>query len=201
MQLLNNPFPHVVIADFFNNEELQLIEQELKFLFSPRKMLQPGIHHGGSALTLSKAICLELAYKMHDMSDILHITKKTLDPPLINTVCNRWPSFLRLKYIDRVTTKVRYYHNNEGYEPHIDVLHDYLAFMYFHKTPKKFEGGEIYFPEYDYELECNHNTMILIPSYVQHGVKPVLINDADYWEGHGRYCISQFMDAKQIVYE
>lgn len=200
MQLLNNPFPHVVAVDFFNKQELELIQQELKFLFSPRKMQQPGVHHGSSAQTLSKAICLEMAYKIPDMSDILCVTKKTLDPPFVNTICNQWPAFLRLKYINQITTKVRYYHDTEGYEPHTDILHDYLAFMYFHTTPKKFKGGELYFPQYDYQIECNHNTMVLIPSYVEHGVRPVSVKDVDYWGGQGRYCISQFMDAKPITH-
>ena len=35
-------------------------------------------------------------------------------------------------------TKVRYYHNNEYYDPHTDSSTHFLAFSYFYKEPKKY---------------------------------------------------------------
>lgn len=201
IKFLNEPFPHIVATDFYNEEELFLIKQELNFLFSPRKLQPAGVHHSTKELTNSRALILEFAYKMPEISDILQITKKTLDAPFVSTVCNMWPQFARLKHINKITTKVRYYHHGEAYVPHIDVIHDFLTFSYFHSTPKKFSGGEIYFPQYNYEIECNDNTMILIPSYVEHGVKEVFISHEEYWNGNGRYCISQFMDLKNTAYD
>jgi len=89
-------------------------------------------------------------------------------------------------------TKIRYYHDEEYYDAHIDKTFQFLAFSYFYKEPKKFEGGELYFPDYDYEVPCTNNSMIILPGWVKHGVKKVSIKNSDYYDGWGRYCISSF---------
>lgn len=196
MQLLDNPFPHVLIENFYNQKELELIQEEIKFLSYQTKLYKPGVHHSNSQLTESRALHLEKAYNIPELSNILQITKKTLDAPFLSTIVNKWPHLLRLKYIDLIITKLRYYHDGEGYQPHTDIGHEFLTFSYFHTMPKRFSGGEIYFPQYNYDIECSHNTFILLPGYVEHGVKKVSIDDSAYWNGDGRYCISQFMSVK-----
>ena len=69
---------------------------------------------------------------------------------------------------------------------------NFLAFSYFHKEPKKYMGGELYFPQYDYEFNCENNSTIIFPGWVGHGVKEVSIADSDYFEGYGRYAITSF---------
>jgi hypothetical protein len=196
IKLLDCPFPHVLCEDFYDEKELALIWEEIKFLSYPSKLFNPGFHHDPSGtLTRSRALHLEKAYSIKELSNILQITKKTLDPPFVSTIINKWPSFLRLRFIDLIMTKIRYYHNDEEYRPHTDIAHDFLTFSYFHTNPKKFIGGELYFPKYNYEIECNNNTFILLPGYVEHGVRKTIIND-DYWNGNGRYCVSQFLSIK-----
>lgn len=199
IELLNDPFPHVISKNFYTEEEVESIKEELKFLTNPKKLFLPGIHHGAlgfGGLTASRALHLERAYNIQELSNILQVTKKSLDEPLVTTIVNVWPSFLRLKFVDLILTKVRYYHNNEEYAAHTDVSHDFLSFSYFHNIPKKFTGGELYFPQFNYEIDCSNNTFILFPGYIEHGVKRVIIENDDYWEGNGRYCISQFLSVK-----
>ena len=69
----------------------------------------------------------------------------------------------------------------------------YLVFSYFNKEPKRFNGGELYFEDFDYEFEPTNNSLILIPGYIAHGVRKVNI-EKSYSETHGRYCISMFVD-------
>ena len=57
------------------------------------------------------------------------------------------------------------------YNPHTDKGFQFLAFSYFYKEPKKFEGGQLYFPKYDYEVPCDNNSMIIFPGWVEHGVR------------------------------
>ena len=194
IQLIDDPFPHVIIADFFTKEEVELIHQELAFLSMPGQLLESGVHHSNPDLTTSKAIHLEKAYTLYEISNILQINKKSLAPHLVKVITNKWPHFKRLSFANSIITKVRYYHNGEGYVPHTDIYHDFLTFTYFHTEPKKFTGGDIYFPEYDYEISCDNNKFILIGGYVQHGVREVKIDNDEYWNGNGRYCISQFMN-------
>ena len=84
----------------------------------------------------------------------------------------------------------------EFYEPHIDKVFQFLAFSYFYKEPKKFAGGEIYFPKYKYELTCENNSIIILPGWVEHGVREVKIQNSDYYDGYGRYCISNFFGSR-----
>ena len=89
-------------------------------------------------------------------------------------------------------TKVRYYHNDEYYDPHTDSPFQFLAFSYFYKEPKKFKGGDLQFPKYKMNLPCENNSLIIFPGWVEHGVRRVKIEDSDYYDGYGRYCISNF---------
>ena len=69
----------------------------------------------------------------------------------------------------------------------------FLIFTYFNKEPKKFTGGELYFPKYDYEFSCNNNSLIMFPAWVAHGVREVKIKDSNYYDGWGRYSITHFL--------
>ena len=71
-----------------------------------------------------------------------------------------------------------------------------LAFSYFHKEPKSFSGGELYFPKCDYEFPCNNNTLIIFPGWVEHGVREVKIKNSDYYDGLGRYAITSFLQTE-----
>ena len=68
----------------------------------------------------------------------------------------------------------------------------FLAFYYIHKEPKKFYGGDLLFPEYDYKYPCDNNSMIIFPGWVQHSVEKVSIENSDYFDGWGRYAITSF---------
>ena len=62
----------------------------------------------------------------------------------------------------------------------------------FYKKPKKFTGGELYFPKYDYTFDCPNNSTIIFPGWVEHGVNEVKIENSDYYDGYGRYAITSF---------
>lgn len=195
-ELIPRPFPHIIFTNYFNESQLKDIWEELNFLSKPDKLFEPGIHHGAGGKggsTDSRAVCLEEAYRIHSVSNILKIYDTILFEPEVNQAIQNWATYLRLKYITRKLTKVRYYHNGDKYDRHTDYKQDFLLFSYFNREPKRFTGGEIYFPEYDYTFECNNNSLIIFPGYVEHEVKEVFIENDEYWNGNGRYCISQFL--------
>ena len=37
----------------------------------------------------------------------------------------------------------------------------------------------LFFPKYDYEFACDNNSLIMMPSWVEHGVSEVSIKDSD----------------------
>lgn len=193
---LMNPFPHLIIENMYNNGELELIWEELKFLTKPGKLQSPD-NYGASYddrlkkyHTNSKALDLDSLYSIRNISNILSVNRKLFNyDKTYSKLSPHYVKFLRKNYD---ITKLRYYHNDEYYSPHADIGYDTIACTYFYKQPKKFIGGELFFPEYNYEISCKNNSCIIFPAYFLHGVNNIKILDNDYYSGFGRYCMTQF---------
>ena len=127
--------------------------------------------------TNSRAIILDEVYGdfYRDISNILTTNRKLFTSGVLDVLEDVHPSCRCATLVNQDITKLRYYHNEDYYDP------------------KKFQGGELEFPEYDYELECVNNSTIIFPGWVEHGVKKVSIEESDYYDGMGRYCVSNFM--------
>lgn len=195
-----DPFPHLIIENFYSSEELKLIWEELNFYTKPGKLL-PAKNFGGiESMTNSSGLCLDMIYKKGDenhpnyrnISNILTVNRKIFDSGIVKILSESDISCRTFARNNYDLTKIRYYHNEDYYESHTDVTILFLTFTYFHREPKKFIGGELYFPPFDYEFPCNNNSLIMFPGYVEHGVKKVEIKHSDYYDGYGRYCISSF---------
>ena len=195
--VFNDPFPHLVIKNFYNEEELKLIWEELNFYTKPDKLLEAKDFGGVVDATNSHAIVLDDIYKINrKISNILTVTRKIFNSGILDVFSNIHDCCCIAKESNWDCTKVRYYHNGEYYEPHTDKSMQFLAFYYIHKEPKKFTGGEVYFPKYNYEFGCDANSIIIFPGWVKHGVKEVKIEDSEYYDGWGRYAITSFFGSK-----
>ena len=192
------PFPHLIIKNFYNDEELKLIWEELNFYTRPGKFLDAKYFGGVIGKTNSHALTLDSVYReeYRHLSNILTVNRKLFDTEVVKTFSEIDDCCSIALTSNWDITKVRYYHDNEYYDPHTDRDFQFLAFSYFYKEPKKFSGGEIYFPDYNYEYSCDNNSIIILPGWVQHGVKQVSITDSHYYDGYGRYCISSFFGNK-----
>ena len=192
---LDGPFPHLIIKNFYNEQELDLIWEELNFYTKPNKLLEAEYYGGVVDATNAKAIILDEVYGelYRDISNILTVNRKLFTSGVLDVFADIHPSCSCAPLVNKDITKLRYYHDGDYYEPHTDHTMPFLAFSYFYKEPKKFTGGELEFPEYKYELECKHNHTIIFPGWVEHAVKKVSIEDSDYFAGMGRYCVSNFM--------
>jgi len=191
----DGPFPHLIIKNFYNEQELDLIWEELNFYTKPNKLLEAEYYGGVVDATNAKAIILDEVYGelYRDISNILTVNRKLFTSGVLDVFADTHPSCSCAPLVNKDITKLRYYHDGDYYEPHTDHTMPFLAFSYFYKEPKKFTGGELEFPEYEYELECKHNHTIIFPGWVEHAVKKVSIEDSDYFAGMGRYCVSNFM--------
>ena len=194
-----NPFPHIIFHDFYDDRELELIWEELNFYTKPNKLFDVEDYNGVVGYTNAKALQLDLVYptKYRTLSNILQVTRKVFDKQILEPFSNLSDCCSQAKYCNWDVTKVRYYHNNDEYKPHTDRLFHFLAFSYFYREPKKFDGGNLIFPKYDYEFTCDHNSLIMMPSWVEHGVGKVSIDDSDYFDGLGRYAITHFFSCKE----
>ena len=203
--VFKKPFPHLIINNFYNQEELDLIWEELNFYTKPGKLLEAKDFGGIPDKTNSHALLLDSLYgksvgessaSLRSISNILQVNRKLFTSTALEEFAKIDDCCCIANQSNYDVTKVRYYHNGEYYDPHTDKPFHFLAFSYFYKEPKRFTGGEVIFPKYNYEYPCNNNSMIILPGWVEHGVNEVSINDSDYYDGYGRYCISSFFGCR-----
>ena len=187
------PFPHVIIENFYNEEELKLIWQELEFYTHPNKLVPAKDYGGIVGSTNALALQLDGIYsKRRELSNILTVNRKLFQSGVLDQFAKIHGCCSIANQSNYDITKVRYYHNDEYYDPHTDKSVQFLGFSYFYKEPKKFEGGDLEFPQHDLVLPCVNNSMIVFPGWVEHGVRKVKISNSDYFDGWGRYAITSF---------
>ena len=86
----HTPFPHLIIRDFYNQEELDLIWEELKFYTKPGKLLSAKDYLGVVDRTNAKALFLDHVYRNNDeglnyrnISNILTVNRKVFNPDIL----------------------------------------------------------------------------------------------------------------------
>ena len=192
--LFKDPFPHMIVENFYNDDELKLIWEELDFYTKDGKLFDAHEFGGVVDKTNSRAIWLDKVFikKYRSLSNILKVNRKIFDSAVLDAFSSVHDCCSIAKFCNHDTTKVRYYHDGDYYEPHTDKTVQFLGFSYFYREPKKFEGGELIFPKYNYTFDCPNNSLIMMPGWVEHGVTEVKIDDSDYFDGYGRYAITSF---------
>ena len=196
--LFKDPFPHMIVENFYNDDELKLIWEELDFYTKDGKLFDAHEFGGVIDKTNSKAIWLDKIFskKYRNLSNILKVNRKLFDSAVLEAFSSVHDCCSIAKFCNYDVTKVRYYHDGDYYEPHTDKTVQFLGFTYFYREPKKFEGGELIFPKYDYTFDCPNNSLIMMPGWVEHGVSKISIKNSDYFDGYGRYAITSFFSNK-----
>ena len=196
--LYRDPFPHMIVKNFYNESELKLIWEELDFYTKDGKLFDAHEFGGVVDKTNSKAIWLDKVFdkKYRNLSNILKVNRKIFDSAVLGAFSSVHDCCSIAKFCNYDVTKVRYYHDGDYYEPHTDKTVQFLGFSYFYREPKKFEGGELIFPKYDYTFDCPNNSLIMMPGWVEHGVSKISIKNSDYFDGYGRYAVTSFFSNK-----
>ena len=200
------PFPLMVVNNFYNQQELNLIWKELDFYTAPNKLVVAENYGGVVGYTNAKALILDDLYRNYEsdekgvdyrnISNILTVNRKLFECGVLDTFANIHGCVSIANKTNHDITKVRYYHDGEYYDPHTDKSTMFLAFSYFYREPKKFVGGDLEFPKYDFKLPCTNNSMVIFPGWVEHGVRKVKIKESDYYDGWGRYAITSFFSCR-----
>ena len=83
-----------------------------------------------------------------------------------------------------------YYEDGDYFKPHEDKCKiTILNWMY--KEPKRFEGGELVFTDYNKTIQLESNKAIIFPGKIKHEVNTTSMNEK--FKGMGRWCITHFL--------
>jgi hypothetical protein len=193
---IKDPFPYLKIENLYTEEELELIGDELIFLNHKSKLEGP--EDTGSAkdssdnlLKENRGLFLDDLYKRREISNILSINRKLFNKEYLEAYASLSFGYKSILECNQDTTLISYYENGGYYKPHKDnSMH--TALTWFFEVPKMFEGGDLFFPEYNEKIEIQQNMTVIFPSFVLHSVEEVKMKE-NISQGLGRYCMSQFM--------
>ena len=198
MKFVETDSPIVVIDDFYNKKELDLIWLELNFLTNANKLQSPKETYGATdenknQLKSNHGIFLEDVYRDRKYSDILTLNRKMFLPDINKTLVSVSPEFKYIENINYDVTLLSYYENNDFYKGHRDK--SVLSYVYWcNKEPRKFTGGDLHFQELNKTIEYKNNRLIIFPSHYIHVVSNVEMKEGydKKFNTYGRYSLSTF---------
>ena len=187
-KFLMEPFPHVLLEDYFNEGEMISIMDELKKLnphLLPPKSTGTAIHEStGRPLKYNSGLFLDQAMPN---SEIIQFTKYHMYQELVEQIdCPWWVS--QWKMNNHQGWMLSRYADGQYYNAHVDRS-QFTLLLWLYKEPKPFTGGDLVFPDYDnYTIPCNNNTGIIFYGPLRHEVPPI--------KGNGRYTVTCFTGIK-----
>ena len=200
----NEPFPYVLIDDFYDQSELDRIWEELDYLCNPKRMGRSSIERGSAGVSDENGVYqplkntwdmfLDTFFTSRDSSNILEINRKLFNQDIFKNHPH-W-LFNHVGALNEDTTQILYYENNDEYKPHRDLAR-LTGITWFYREPKKFTGGNLRFPKFDMEIECKHNRVIVFPSSIHHGVDKVGMEENDMGKKLGRFAMTQFLSCAE----
>lgn len=194
------PFEHIIIKDFFNNEELKEVNSEIDKITNFKGILSNLLaNKSGTAKKDGKLLAQrtaffieEIFHKNFSKSKIYTHATKPFKEPLVNEISENSTFGVCLRSINFTSLLVSLYKDSDYYLPHPDksLL---TGTCFISRNIDNITGGELYFPDYnDFKILPEFNTFILFPSHTVHGVLPVNIIDKDTDEETVRISLNMF---------
>ena len=186
-EFYTHPVTFCIIRDFYATDEVQLIHDELDQLephFGGAEKTGTARNIRGNPKKHNRGVFLDDFYgNEKNASSILKLNRKTFSPEVKYELAKgNW----FFKYLDRTnhdSTLVSMYRQGHYYHAHEDQSF-ITAIYYTWKEPKAFEGGDIFFE--NFQVPITNNCLLVFPSNTKHTVTKVA-------KGSGRYAISQFI--------
>ena len=194
--------PFLVVDNFYNKEEQDLIWTELDF-HKDNFVIDEGTanrgvainNNGKSIANLSRIYLDELYKNKREQSNILQCYQKLFTREIINKYKEKTIAARTYAITNTDWSQVSYYENNNNYDKHFDeFMHSCL--IWFYRKPKRFDGGDLIFTDLNETVKCKHNRMILFPSYYYHKVNKVIMKEQYKNKGLGRFCLTHFFSKK-----
>lgn len=178
---VDQPFDHIKFTDFFDDDQLPIVWDELKFFINNKNYIETGPVIKTDALDL---ITKESVAKRHSFfidDCLIKFREKSNIYKFINK--KLFSSDLHKKHKDSLLAQyipvtnhdsllVSLYDYNDYYKPHRDTsVLTFITYLYYKKNH---DGGDLIFSDFDYSHKPTHNSAILFPSCIRHEVSPII---------------------------
>jgi|LakMenEpi03Aug12_release.lakeMendotaPanAssembly.Ray.scaffolds.fasta_scaffold784457_1 Rps23 Pro-64 3,4-dihydroxylase Tpa1-like proline 4-hydroxylase len=178
INVFTHPFEHVIIENYFEDNELKDIFCELEAIFKFKEKTN-SLHVWNKSARkqgsfLSNRIAFNISYFAKDKNSITEKHFEKLFSLKISEYLFKNTYFCNfLKCVNDTGVVVGVYQEGDYYKPHYDTgIITALSHIWYEDY--KFEGGELYFPDYNnYTLTPKNNNLIIFPSHITHGVKDI----------------------------
>ena len=209
-------YPYIIVDDFYDKNELDLIWREINFLLdgnnlSPPEKTSSAKDLNGEVKKKNKGIFVTPSfvrrkYRNPNYSNILKSNKKIFNnfskmvsdnPSWFFTSLGSTPSIL-----GKCGTLLSYYEGDDYYKSHWDVSLITMC-IWLYKEPKKFDGGDFILnakldKDHGLNKSCQsqtiklkNNRMVMFPGFIPHAVTPLKMDKE--FKGMGRFTITNFL--------
>jgi len=182
--VVKGPLNYFIIDNFYEPEELKIIKQELNELLPFIKKPK----YTGAAKGKKKGLGLFLDdhyIKNRNESNILYANRKLFDTNFVNELkkFNCW--YDHISYCNSDTTLINFYKDKDYYKSHHDA-NPLTAITFF--SIGTFKGGNFKLTEYDEEIECIENRMIIFAGSLLHEALPLEVEKDNYRVSMVQFC-------------
>ena len=189
----------LVVKELYDQNELQLIQKELNFLYysssftRDKARLVTAQLADGSYLAERSGVWLDNFYRDRNTSIILRINRKLFaEKEIVDQFVKLNPYHLSYSKCDIDTTLLQYYENSDYYKSHTDNA-CFSIVTWFFQEPKKFVGGNLRFTDLEIVIEIENNMSVIFPCFLYHEVDEVKMLEVEDNVPIGRFSMSQFL--------
>lgn len=180
MQIVNysEPFPFVIIENFLTEEQYNIVFGEMLSLIS---YLETPDKTGSAFDFVDKVykkqnlgVYLDKVFENNRQeSAILQYYDGIYQKHIMEVICqNGWFYEHYFPTTNHDSTLLQMYRDGDHYKQHKDYTNFTVVGLY-HTNPRKFEGGELRFANYDLDVDLENNQVIIFPSQIPHEVLPI----------------------------
>ena len=198
----NEPFPYIVIDDYYERNELEYIWEELDFLSHPNKLKRATKRSGGASDNDGKLLkrnfhrYIDEIYVERELSNILTVNRKLFNNNY--EILRQHPHwFFQNVVFDADYTQVGYYEDNDEYGEHYDCA-TVTCLTWLYREPKRFTGGDLFLGHEKMKIDCVNNRTLIFPSMIRHSVNKIQMEMEHQNIRLGRYAISQFCVIRMV---
>jgi hypothetical protein len=197
----------IVIDNFYDEEQLKEINNELAFLTKPSIMsddkdkLEAAVDIHGNYVTTKSGVWVDSVFKEWKHSALIRCPMENFSKKQTRENIVAYNSLFNLFYHCNVRNHLLSYYENCGYySKHIDAS-VFTVLSYFHREPKQYVGGDItLYSEGELKkatIESRNNRVIIIPSSTVHEVSKIEMTSKKL-SGDGRYCCAIFLTVQHL---